>query len=309
MAISSAKSRYPGSSCPGASHGGTTCPGAICGLCLATDVDLKHTSLGERNSELGNRHWNVNRGSTWQHEIWGFLRILGNWKDISWTLALTLWKIFSSCHSAVCFFIGTGWMICQLVTATYCNYVESPRNRTCINKSNKCETRILSPLILLRPILWIEFVLTPHLCEWTILKILKHSTSNKKNIKRVCVCIYTYIILNSIKFRHYIIYIYIIYIHDNSILQWFTQSLATPSPTPRLGIQSVAAVFGQGTSCALWLSRKGAGAPVDGPVVSRLDVWVRTRYIIYIYILCIYRQCIKIYIEVFVYYTCDIYMW
>ena len=166
-----------------------------------------------------------------------------------------------------------------------------------------------SPLILLRPILWIEFVLTPHLCEWTILKILKHSTSNKKNIKRVCVCIYTYIILNSIKFRHYIIYIYIIYIHDNSILQWFTQSLATPSPTPRLGIQSVAAVFGQGTSCALWLSRKGAGAPVDGPVVSRLDVWVRTRYIIYIYILCIYIQCIKIYIEVFVYYTCDIYMW
>ena len=103
-------------------------------------------------------------------------------------------------------------MICQLVTATYCNYVESPRNRTCINKSNKCETRILSPLILLRPILWIEFVLTPHLCEWTILKILKHSTSNKKNIKRVCVCIYTYIILNSIKFRHYIIYIYISFI-------------------------------------------------------------------------------------------------
>ena len=53
------------------------------------------------------------------------------------------------------------------------------------------------------------------------------------------------------------------------------------SPTPRLGIQSVAAVFGQGTSCALWLSRKGAGAPVDGPVVSRLDVWVRTRYTMY----------------------------
>ena len=122
MAISSAKSRYPGSSCPGASHGGITCPGAICGLCLATDVDLKHTSLGERNSELGNRHWKERQQR--QHMTARNLRIfedLGNWKDIiSWTLALTLWKIFSSCHSAVCFF----WDRLDDLSACDCNILQ-----------------------------------------------------------------------------------------------------------------------------------------------------------------------------------------